>query len=120
MTYAHSSRRTRLVATSAAGLLAAAGALATAAPAAAGGNSCEHRNNNTISKLLECVNGDGVKEHLAALQDIADAHDGTRASGSEGFAASADYVESTLEAAGYTVARQDVDFPFYQTTQDPT
>ena len=35
MTYVHSSRRTRLVATSAAGLLAAAGTLATAAPAAA-------------------------------------------------------------------------------------
>ncbi|TFV83015.1 M28 family metallopeptidase [Blastococcus sp. CT_GayMR16] len=122
MNHAHQSRRTRLIATSAAGLLAVAGTLATAAPAAAGGgkNSCEQRNNNTISKLLECVNGTGVKEHLSALQEIADANGGNRASGSPGYAASADYVESTLEKAGYTVTRQDFEFPFYETSEDPT
>jgi Zn-dependent M28 family amino/carboxypeptidase len=120
MTYTRPSRRTRLVATSAVGLLAVGGTLATAGPAAAGGNSCEQRTNNTISKLLECVDVAGVKEHLAALQDIADANGGNRASGSAGFAASADYVESTLEQAGYTVTRQDFDFPFYELTEEPT
>jgi Zn-dependent M28 family amino/carboxypeptidase len=120
MSHAQQSRRTRLVATSAAGLLAVAGTLATAAPAAAGGNSCEQRNNNTISKLLECVNGAGVKEHLTALQEIANANGGNRASGSDGFAASANYVESTLQASGYTVTRQDFQFPFYELIEDPT
>jgi Zn-dependent M28 family amino/carboxypeptidase len=122
MTFVHQSRRTRLVATSAAGLLAVAGTLATAAPAAAGGgwNACEQRSNNTTDKLLECVDVAGVKEHLTALQEIADANAGNRASGSTGFAASADYVESTLQAAGYTVTRQDFDFPFYELSTEPT
>jgi Zn-dependent M28 family amino/carboxypeptidase len=120
MTHAHPSRRTRFLATSAAGLLAVAGTLATAAPAAAGGDNCEHRNNDTISKLLECVNGAGVKEHLTALQEIADANGGTRASGTKGFTESADYVEERLEDAGYEVTRQPFDFAFYQVVGTPT
>ena len=75
MIHAHSSRRSRFVATSAAGLLAAAGTLATAAPAAAD-PAC-----NTVEALMECVTVGGVQEHLAAFQEIADANGGNRASG---------------------------------------
>ena len=53
---------------------------ATAAPAA----KCDNRNNNTISKLLECVDADGAIEHLEAFQAIADANGDTRAAGTVG------------------------------------
>ena len=53
---------------------------ATAAPAA----KCDNRNNNTISKLLECVDADGAIEHLEAFQAIADANGGNRAAGTAG------------------------------------
>ena len=47
-------------------------ALVAAAPADAG---CENRTNQTYQKLLECVTLEGVREHQAALQAIADAND---------------------------------------------
>ena len=73
--------------------------------------ACDRRANNTFDKLLECVRLDGVRAHQAALQQIADAHGGTRASGTPGFDASADYVVQALEAAGWTVTRQPFTFP---------
>ena len=42
------------------------------AAASAGPASCDKRVNNNIDKLLECVNVEGVREHQAALQAIAD------------------------------------------------
>ena len=44
---------------------------------------------------------EGVREHQAALQEIADANDGHRFSGFGGYDASVEYVVDTLEAAGY-------------------
>jgi hypothetical protein len=38
-------------------------------------------------------------EHLQALQNIADAHDGTRASGTSGYQASVDYVVGQMRDA---------------------
>ena len=86
--------------------------LATLFPAAvaAGPASCDARSNNTLEKLLECVTLDGVREHQAALQEIADANDDTRVSGSDGYDESVDYAVDVLEAAGYSVTRQSFDF----------
>jgi Zn-dependent M28 family amino/carboxypeptidase len=114
-------RRTapRAVAVTAGGLLLAA--LLPAASAAAGGgghgNACEHRANNTYAKLLECVTVDGVREHQAALQKIADnstdpVYPGTRAAGTVGYTESVEYVKNVLEAAGYQVTLDPVDLPF--------
>ena len=114
MSSAHPRRRARVVATSAAGLLAVTGVLVTTSPAAAGENACEKRTNNTVAKLTECVTVDGVLEHEKALQAIADAHDGNRASGTDGYEASVDYVRQRLEAAGYEVEIQAFDFPFFE------
>ena len=86
-------------------LLGATVPVATAAPAA-----CENRNNNTIAKLLECVDVEGVREHQAEFQEIADANGGTRASGTTGYDESAEYVAERLEAAGYDVTIQPFDF----------
>lgn len=76
--------------------------------------SCEFRNNNTIEKLLECVTVEGVREHQAAFQAIADANGGTRASGTPGYVASVDYVASQLQAAGYDVTIQEFMFEFFE------
>jgi Zn-dependent M28 family amino/carboxypeptidase len=95
-----------------AALAATLGLLATLFPAAvaAGPASCDTRSNNTLAKLLECMTLEGVREHQAALQDIADDNDGTRVSGSAGYDESVDYAVDVLTAAGYNVTRQSFDF----------
>ncbi len=101
-------------------IMLAAMMVVTLLPAAAGANSskkdsspsCDTRVNNTIEKLLECVTLEGVREHQAALQVIADANDGIRASGTPGYDATVDYVVATLEAAGYDVELNGFPFTF--------
>ena len=75
--------------------------------------------NNTSEKLRAAVTPDGVMDHLRALDGIATANGGTRASGTPGFAASRDYVVSQLEAAGYHPVLQEFDFPFYRELSAP-
>ena len=72
--------------------------------------SCDTRVNNTHAKLLECVTLDGVREHQAAFQAIADANNGTRISGTPGYDASVDYVVDVFGAAGYQVTVQPFQF----------
>jgi Zn-dependent M28 family amino/carboxypeptidase len=69
-----------------------------------------NRNNNTYEKLIQCVTVEGVREHQAAFQAIADANGGNRAAGLPGYDASVDYVVERLEAAGWTVTLDE--FPF--------
>ncbi|HEY6695127.1 MAG TPA: M20/M25/M40 family metallo-hydrolase [Solirubrobacteraceae bacterium] len=83
------------------------GGAALAAPSQAG---CESRTNNTYDKLLECVRVEGVREHQAALQRIADENDGNRFSGFSGYDASVDYVVEKLRAAGYDPEVQTFDY----------
>ena len=68
------------------------------------------RNNDSVRKLLECVTLHGLLEHQKAFQRIADRNDDTRASGTEGYDDSLDYVEYRLRKAGYKVTRQEFDF----------
>jgi Zn-dependent M28 family amino/carboxypeptidase len=101
--------RVGIVAVAAGALLAStlAAAPAVAAPDQEG---CDSRNNNTYSKLLECVRVEGVREHQAAFQAIADANGGNRAAGTQGYLDSVDYVAERLEAAGWEVSFDE--FPF--------
>lgn len=79
--------------------------------------ACENRNLNKIDKFLECVNADDVQRHLASFQAIADANGGTRAPGTPGFDASADYVVSLLEDVGLVVERQMFEyFTYFETS----
>lgn len=78
--------------------------------ASAGPASCDKRVNNTIDKLLECVNVDGVREHQAALQAIADDNGGIRTSGTSGYDASVEYVVGRMTDAGYDVTVQPFQF----------
>ncbi len=72
--------------------------------------ACANRVNNTVDKLLHCVTLAGVRRHQAALQSIADANQGTRASGTLGYDQSATYAERVLRRAGYVVTRQEFQF----------
>jgi Zn-dependent M28 family amino/carboxypeptidase len=87
------------------------------ASAAAPAKACDQRANNTYKKLLGCVTLEGVREHQAAFQAIADASDdpvypGTRAAGTEGYDESVDYVAGLLEDAGYEVTLDPVQITF--------
>jgi len=93
--------------------LVAAVAVPAIAQAQPSDTGCESRNLNTIDKLLSCVNADDAFEHLEAFQAIADANGGTRASGTPGYDASADYVAGLLADAGYEIERQVFDFSLY-------
>jgi Zn-dependent M28 family amino/carboxypeptidase len=66
------------------------------------------------SALRDAVTVAAIRAHQQALQEIADANGGARASGSPGYDASARYVEQKLRDAGYQVAVQAFQFPFYQ------
>lgn len=63
--------------------------------------------------LRRAVTVGGILEHERVFQRIANRHDGTRASGTSGFAASARYVTRRLERAGYRVRQQRFTFPFF-------
>ena len=89
------------------GLLAVSGSALSEPP-------CENRSNNTQAKLQECVTIEGVREHQAALQAIADANGGTRAAGTAGADESAAYVAERLEAAGYDVIIQEFSITRYE------
>jgi Zn-dependent M28 family amino/carboxypeptidase len=69
------------------------------------------------SPLRGAVAVAGIRAHQAELQEIADANGDTRASGTPGYDASAEYVRETLEAAGYAVTVQPFTFPFFQELQ---
>jgi Zn-dependent M28 family amino/carboxypeptidase len=71
---------------------------------------CAIRNNNTRKKLAECVTLEGVREHQAAFQAIADANNGLRTSGTPGYDASVTYVADKLSAAGFDVTVQPFQF----------
>ena len=66
------------------------------------------------NKLRKSVTVNGILAHERALQRIANNNDGTRASGTPGYAASADYVKKELKKAGYKVTEQKFEFPYYQ------
>ena len=100
-----SSTRRRRLAGLVAGAALAGLLIPTTAEAQPSQNSCERRNNNQYDKLLECVTVEGVREHQAAFQAIADANGGTRVDQSPGYTESVDYVVETMSAAGWDVER---------------
>jgi hypothetical protein len=69
------------------------------------------------AKLLECATLQGVREHQAQFQKIADNNDdqfypGSRVAGTKGYADSVAYVAGLLRAAGYRVTLVPFQFQF--------
>ncbi len=71
-------------------------------------------NNNTVKKLTKAVTAEGVLEHLAALQKIADDNGGNRAAGLPGYAASVAYVVEKLRHSGYDPEVQEFLFDYFE------
>jgi Zn-dependent M28 family amino/carboxypeptidase len=80
---------------------------ALAAPAFAGAST-------DTSGLRDAVTVEGLREHQRALQRIANQNGGTRASGTPGYDASAEYVMGVLEDAGYKVSQQFFDYELFR------
>jgi hypothetical protein len=64
-------------------------------------------------RLRNAVTVGGILAHQRVFQRIANNHDGTRASGTPGYDASAAYVAQRLKAAGYDVTVQEFDCNFF-------
>lgn len=60
--------------------------------------------------VLAAFKSRGMEDHLKALQQVADANGGNRASGTSGYEESARYIEEQLRAAGYSPVRQTFSF----------
>jgi Zn-dependent M28 family amino/carboxypeptidase len=63
--------------------------------------------------LRDAIDPADILADLDRLQAIANEHDGTRAAGTAGHQASADFVAGELRAAGYDVQLQPVDTPVF-------
>ena len=67
------------------------------------------------AKLRKAVTPASILVHERRFQQIAnDTEEGTRASGTPGYGASARYVARKLRNAGYEVSVQRFEFPFFQ------
>ena len=65
-------------------------------------------------KLRSAVTVNGILQHERQFQSIANTNGGTRASGTPGYDASAQYVARMLRRAGYSVRLQEFTFPFFR------
>jgi len=108
--FRHARKATAVTAIVCASALLVAGTEAVAAP--------KNDPNAASKKFRKAVTPGGIGLHLDAFQKIADANDGTRASGTPGFAASRDYVVKELRAAGYKPQVQAFAFPFFSENAD--
>lgn len=69
--------------------------------------------------LRNAVTVGGILAHERAFQRIANRNGGTRASGTPGYTASAEYVKGVLTRAGYEVTEQEFTFPFFRDLAAP-
>jgi Zn-dependent M28 family amino/carboxypeptidase len=70
-------------------------------------------------RIRDAVTVGGILAHERAFQRIANENGGTRASGTPGYAASAEYVKGVLTRAGYQVSEQEFTFPFFRDVAPP-
>jgi Zn-dependent M28 family amino/carboxypeptidase len=90
-----------------------------AEPAGKGPAQADNRNNNTSEKLRQSASAQSALQHLQVFQAFASDNEDTRASGTQGYDSSADYVVAKLRAAGYAPEVQEFDFAFFQQLSEP-
>ena len=71
------------------------------------------------TRLEKLVTVKGITQHQRALQKIADLNNGTRATRTPGYTASAAYVKATLKKAGYDVHYEMFNMPEWRETAAP-
>jgi Zn-dependent M28 family amino/carboxypeptidase len=72
------------------------------------------------SALRAAVTTSAIYTHLSQLYAIANANNGTRASGTPGYKASADYIVSKLPTNYFTITRQTFNYQKFTQLSDPT
>jgi Zn-dependent M28 family amino/carboxypeptidase len=70
--------------------------------------------------LRKALTVEGIGQHLSAFQAHSDFGGGTRAAGSPGYNASADYVKAKAAAAGYTTSEHTFSFSYNADRTPPT
>jgi Iap family predicted aminopeptidase len=65
------------------------------------------------------IRAPSLREHLRALQEIAEANGGNRAAGTPGDEASVEYVAEQLREAGWRVSLEPVSFPYFDERSPP-
>jgi len=73
------------------------------------GNGPKTTSSDYATQLAARISTDALMAHLQRLQDIADAHGGTRQTGTPGYDASVDYVVKTLQDKGFDVQTPEFD-----------
>jgi hypothetical protein len=104
--------------------LASCAMIAGHAGAAPTNAECEARVNDSVAKLLECIQQQPLFDHLVALQEISDANPGrdghgNRDTGGPGYKASLDYVARLVRQAGYKVTIQTYDWEDFEVKGAP-
>lgn len=90
------------------------------APASADGSAGGASADLTVSEALrEAVTAEAIQAHLEELNAIAVAGDGTRASGTDGYTRSQEYMSDALTAAGYDVTIDEFTFPYFNEVSPP-
>jgi Zn-dependent M28 family amino/carboxypeptidase len=74
----------------------------------------DHHEAFSSKALRDAIRLPGIRAHQQALQNIANDHDGTRASGTPGFMASLHYVKKRAEKFGLITKVQHFDFAFFR------
>jgi hypothetical protein len=72
---------------------------------------CRERVNDTMDKLLRCIDADRVMQHLIKFQDLANQNGGRRDWSSKGYEESAKYIYYLLEAHNYSVSINPFVYP---------
>jgi len=88
------------------------------------GEVCASRTNDTVTKLVECIQQDALWNHMIAFQRIADENPGpdghpSRNVGEPGYKASVDYVAKLMKKAGYRVTVQRYTVPYFSVKGTP-
>jgi len=91
---------------------------------AASQSECYQRVNGTEKRLLECIQAPALWQHLVDLQKIADDNPGAkghgnRDTGTQGYAASVQYVSQLMQQAGYQVQVQSYQWKHSTTIGTP-
>ena len=74
--------------------------------------------NSTPLGLPRCMQASNIQYHLDRFYGIAQANNGNRAAGRPGYQASVEYIQTTLEQAGYEVTVQPFPFNAFYPTGD--
>jgi Zn-dependent M28 family amino/carboxypeptidase len=79
----------------------------------------DQSNNQTIGALARAIDINGIVNHLENFEQIANANSNHRASGSNGYNESVNYIKDVLSNTGYTLNEQGFACRYFEETEVP-